>query len=283
VETVEPGTIDDLVDDSHALSLPATPRMIRDWSERGLLGYPSQEGRGKGRGQGSRKATYGANQRLLFRNLLQLRASGYSVRELALVPIYLWLYWGDSYVDLAQLRRALRTWAPSPIMRRWQAEASADRIVRQFADPAATAEDRAALRDVIIQSCLSPTPNVESVWDALNWVFDPHGEKARERDPQFDRLAAIVSESQRVVADLEELPAPDFLMAKLGILMSRRAMERSGGLPGWTQTPWESLAPTGKLSPEVGDSGHQLIDALAKFYVDRRKTPQGQEELTHKS
>jgi hypothetical protein len=280
VETVGPGTIDDLVDDSHALSLPATPRMIRDWSERGLLGYPSQEGRGKGRGQGSRKATYGANQRILFRHLLQLRASGYSVRELALVPIYLWLYWGDSYVDLAQLRRALGTWAPSPIMKRGQAEASADRIVRQFADPAATAENRAALRDVIIQSCLSPTPSIEPVWDALNWVFDPHGEKAQ--DPHFDRLASIVSESQRVVADLEELPAPDFLMARLSILMSRHTMERLGGLPGSTRTPWESLAATGRLSPEVGDSGHQLIDALAKFYVDRRKTPQGQEELTHK-
>ena len=59
----EPGTIDDMVADAAAAGYQATARLIRDWTEHGLLDYPHK--RPAGKGHGSAPALYPASQRML--------------------------------------------------------------------------------------------------------------------------------------------------------------------------------------------------------------------------
>ena len=46
----EPGTIGDLVADATAAGYQASARLIRDWTEHGLLDYPQRRPAGKGHG-----------------------------------------------------------------------------------------------------------------------------------------------------------------------------------------------------------------------------------------
>jgi hypothetical protein len=46
----EPGTIDDLVADAGAAGYEASARLIRDWTQHGLLDYPQKRPAGKGHG-----------------------------------------------------------------------------------------------------------------------------------------------------------------------------------------------------------------------------------------
>ncbi|WP_445185548.1 hypothetical protein ACTXG6_45770 [Pseudonocardia sp. Cha107L01] len=103
----QPGTVDDLLADASGAGHSVSLRLVRDWGHLGLLDRPSRRPAGR---HGSRKALYSANQRGLFLTLLHHRTRAASVRALAQVPIYLWLYWGDDYVPTRQARRAVGTW-----------------------------------------------------------------------------------------------------------------------------------------------------------------------------
>jgi len=103
----EPDTIDQLVADAAGNGCHVGVRMIRDWTELGLLDYPQRLGAGKG--HGSRQAMYSANQRNLFLTLLHHRPNN-KIRSLARIPVGIWTYWGDDYVPTSQARRAMNTW-----------------------------------------------------------------------------------------------------------------------------------------------------------------------------
>ena len=107
----EPGTIDHLIADAAEHGHQVIARLVRDWSERGLLDYPTR--RPAGKGHGSKQALYTANQRMLFLALLDKRADN-GIRSLARMPVWLWMYWGDDYVPLRQARRAFMTWLGDP-------------------------------------------------------------------------------------------------------------------------------------------------------------------------
>jgi hypothetical protein len=102
------GTIDDLLKGARKAGYGATRRLVTDWVSQGLLDSPTR--RGVGRGKGTTKGVYSANQRQLFMALLQHRAKGSRIAALTNIPVALWLYWGDTYVPLRQTKRALHTW-----------------------------------------------------------------------------------------------------------------------------------------------------------------------------
>jgi hypothetical protein len=83
-QLTEPGTINDLTTDAARHGHQVIARLVRDWSERGLLDYPTR--RPAGKGHGSKQALYTANQRMLFLSLLDKRA-GNSIRSLARMPV----------------------------------------------------------------------------------------------------------------------------------------------------------------------------------------------------
>lgn len=215
----EPGTIDALVTDAAAQGRRVTPRLIRDWTENGLLDYPDK--RPAGKGHGSRLALYPATQRMLFLTLLHHR-EGNGIRSLARIPVGIWLYWGDAYVPMRQARRAFMTWLGDPSISKERAKDTAKTILDQIAHPDASRQARREL--LIVLTHISYTGRFESerLEDALRSVFEPgHGQIRRAlghpdapitTDAFIDLVRARFTATQRLNAG--EVTDEDFLQAR---------------------------------------------------------------------
>jgi hypothetical protein len=166
----EPGTIDDLVADAAKAGHDVTARLIRDWTERGLLDYPRK--RPAGRGHGSAPALYSANQRMLLLTLLHHRP-GNSIRSLARIPVCIWMYWGDDYVPLPQAHRALMTWIGDARSSKQSAREAARAILGQIDSPQATQQARRELLDALTWANWTGRPDFERLEQAIRDVFEP--------------------------------------------------------------------------------------------------------------
>jgi hypothetical protein len=176
--TATPGTITDLVADAAAAGFAATPRLVRDWSEIGLLDYPTK--RPAGKGHGSRPALYPASQRQLFQTLLHKRSEGNGPRSLAKIPVAIWTYWGDEWVPLRQVRRAMGTWLGDPRLSKRQARQTAREILSQFDDAAATPAARRHLLETLTETGYTGKADFEGLESALRRVFEPGSQTIRK-------------------------------------------------------------------------------------------------------
>jgi hypothetical protein len=175
----EPGTIGDLVADAAAAGYQASERLIRDWTQQGLLDYPQH--RPAGKGHGSEAALYPANQRNLLLALLYQRP-GKSISSLARVPVAIWMYWGEEHVPVHQAHRALLRHLGDPQSRTYARDAtraSKDRarsvaraMLRQLDNPRATAAARRELLDVLTGTAWTGQPDFGRLERALTAVFD---------------------------------------------------------------------------------------------------------------
>jgi hypothetical protein len=175
----EPGTIDDLVADATAAGYQASRRLIRDWTQQGLLDYPQH--RPAGKGHGSKSALYPASQRELLLMLLFQRP-GKSISSLARVPVAVWMYWGEEHVPVRQALRALRRNLGDPQSRTYSRDAtraSKDRardtaraVLRQMDSPQATPAAREELLDVLTETAWTGQPDFARLERALTAVFD---------------------------------------------------------------------------------------------------------------
>jgi hypothetical protein len=97
-------------------------RSLHDLPKWGLLALASTEGRAPRKGVGR---FWTAEQAVVFHSQMRMRASRPTVGrgELALVPVFFWLYAGEEWVPLLQARRALATWG------RWYRSVSRHRAV----------------------------------------------------------------------------------------------------------------------------------------------------------
>lgn len=152
VEIEWPGTIDDLVADAAAFDYTVTKRLIRNWSEIGLLDYPDPR---PANGHGSAPALYTAGQRRLFLTLVQQRQKNHiHPRSLALIPVARWMYWADDWVPTRQAKLALNTWIggdarPSSYH---HAEAVAQAFRDQIDNPKASAEAKDELFNALMEA-----------------------------------------------------------------------------------------------------------------------------------
>jgi hypothetical protein len=168
-EITGPGTIDQLVADAASAGHKVTVRLIRDWTEAGLLDYP--EHRPAGKGHGSRQALYPASQRNLFLTLLHHR-SGNGISSLARIPVGIWMYWGDEYVPLRQVRRAMSTWLGDPRASLRRARETAREMARQLDNPAATPAARRELREALADLAYTGRADFGRLERAVTGVFD---------------------------------------------------------------------------------------------------------------
>ena len=166
----EPGTINDLVADAAAAGHKITPRLIRDWTEHGLLDYPQR--RSAGKGHGSAPALYPASQRNLLLTLLHHRP-GIHISSLARIPVSIWMYWGEEYVTLRQARRALMTWLGDARASRHKARDAAHSILGKIGGPQATSRDRRELIDVLTEAGWTGRPDFPRMERAIRAVFEP--------------------------------------------------------------------------------------------------------------
>ncbi len=86
----------------------ATNRLLTDWQAAGLLDQPTKRGLGRGKGI---QALWPESQLRLWLLLLQKRAEVTQVPVLCNVPVGLWLYFGDEYASIRQVRKCLGTWS----------------------------------------------------------------------------------------------------------------------------------------------------------------------------
>ena len=100
-------TAAEMVGEARQRGLAATVRQVRDWTDLGLLDHPKVRGRGQGLGV---EATWPEEQLGLFLRLVEMRKEMTRIAPLCNVPVWTWLYFGERWVSLAQVRVALRTW-----------------------------------------------------------------------------------------------------------------------------------------------------------------------------
>jgi hypothetical protein len=176
----EPGTVDDLVADATAAGYEATERLIRDWTQHGLLDPPKR--RPAGKGHGSAPALYPANQRNLFLTLLHHRP-GNNISSLARIPVSIWMYWGEEYVPLRQARRALMRYLGDPASKHYARDAgrasmersrtTARAILGQLDNPRATKQARRELLDALTEAAYTGRPDFSRLEQAISAVFEP--------------------------------------------------------------------------------------------------------------
>jgi hypothetical protein len=111
VESME-FTADDLVEEARRRGFAdVTHRLVVDWTQRGLIDQPWKSGRGPGEGRGTRKGTWNQFQRDLFlREVDQHNAEARKIATLCNIPVFVWEWWGDEWVPLRQVRRAMGTY-----------------------------------------------------------------------------------------------------------------------------------------------------------------------------
>jgi len=120
-------------------------RMVTEWGRLGLLDIGERVGRKDGR----RGAfyTWPDNQYHLFVTLLGKRGDVRHTKALVVIPVGIWLYWGDEWVPLRQVRRALLTsvelYGPPASWER--AEANAREVVASLRRDGAPGEEVARL------------------------------------------------------------------------------------------------------------------------------------------
>jgi hypothetical protein len=197
----EPGTIDDMVADAAAAGHTVTPRLIRDWTQQGLLDYPQK--RPAGKGHGSEQALYCANQRNLLLTLLHHR-EGKNISSLARIPVAIWMYWGEQYVPLRQAKRALIRFLGDPetaslasdALRatKQRAREAARAITGQLGHPDATPQARRELQQVLADAGYTGLIDYDRLDTAIRGVFEPgyHGVRRAVGHPAAPMLADSV-------------------------------------------------------------------------------------------
>jgi hypothetical protein len=227
--STEPATIEDLVADAKSLGRPVKARLITDWVSLGLLDNPKRQPRGRGRG--SDKALWPPEQRDLFRSLVERRGDVKRITVLANLPVFVWLEWGDDFVPLRQVRRALASWTGPTRKVPWkQARTNARELLGQIEDPRAKREDKAALVTLVAQTAYSGVPvDREQLIDAVAKVLDPDATAAQHGPPgaRFSPDGYVELLEARLVARdrIADLPDSHFRWARNAYRVSTRDYE----------------------------------------------------------
>jgi hypothetical protein len=171
-----PGTIDQLVADAEVHGHETNIRLIRDWTQAGLLDYPTR--RPAGKGHGSLPALYTEEQRNLFLTLLHHRPTT-RIRGLAKIPVGFWLYYGDTYVPLRQVRLAMSTWLGDSRSSLRAARETAEEMLVSLDNPAASEKARTVLREIITASANTGKVDFTALESAARDVFEPGHRRIR--------------------------------------------------------------------------------------------------------
>lgn len=219
-------TSDDLLREAKAKGFQASSRMILDWTEQGLLDRPEKRGLGQGKGS---TAYWPENQFRLFLVLLEKRKETSRIGPMFNIPVWLWLAWGDDYVPLRQVRRALATWGESVgIPQRgvpWgQARKAAKELVRQVSHPKSEPKDRHALQEALFDMICNSTLDQERLYMLVEAVFDPK-HTGRPRGPMGAKITAqnivdMIVARHRVILQLPDISDDLFNQARSAYLAS---------------------------------------------------------------
>lgn len=205
-----------LVAEAKRAGYKVTGKLIERWVTLGLLDQARAIGRGRGQGVDRR---WPQSQSDLLLSLLHHRENAPSVRALLNIPVLVWLIWGEDYVPLRQVQRAIETWVRMTDRRRsFQARRWATAIVRNLARPRAPARARQILIDELAQS-------VESGWLVETEVRRRLDEVVGPRDPTMQtdgpRAYQLIAAQLALVRRYAELTVGHFGWARMFYLYSQ--------------------------------------------------------------
>jgi hypothetical protein len=173
-EITGPATIEQMVADAAAAGHELTVRLIRDWTRLGLLDTPLR--RPAGKGHGSLPALYPETQRRLLLTLLVHRPTN-GISSLARIPVGIWMYWGEAYVPLRQVRVAMATWLGDPRVSLRRARETANEVARLLDNPAASDAARARLRRTLSDIAYTGKADLAQLDFAVREVFEPGAQR----------------------------------------------------------------------------------------------------------
>lgn len=224
----------------------ANERLVTDWSAKGLLDRPARASGGRGAGSGARYA-YSEEQYKLFLALLTKRSEVSTIPPLCNVPVFLWIYYGEKYAPVRQVRRALATAFRAD---RYGAQRSFERsrrtaqeIVKPIAHPKAAKTDVTPLIEALTGVIYRGDAN-ESNATVLCRLLDPVVRPGKFAEHQAWRVAAaqgvITNAVARALAisKLSEIPDEIFELARVAQLSTIISYA----------TDWRALAG----SPDIG-------------------------------
>ncbi|MCX4564625.1 hypothetical protein OHA02_52050 [Streptomyces phaeochromogenes] len=209
-----PATVRDLVSDAQERGLtPVTERLVRDWTEEGLLAAPDLQKKTR---HGSEQALYPPSQRRLFLYLLWARTfyphGPHYVRSVLIRALITgWL--NDNSlgpIPVGQARRALRTWARAGrTMPAVRARKSAKDFVCRLAHSSAPAGQRRYAEAVLSTFMQTGRWDWKALQSALEPIYTPWADAASGRrmeqelgtsrsQPSLDVVIAHLRESVRV-------------------------------------------------------------------------------------
>jgi hypothetical protein len=136
-----------------AVGHSATDRLLTDWQSAGLLDRPTKRGLGRGKGI---TALWPESQLRLWLLLLDKRRQTSQIPNLCNVPVALWLFFGDTYATLDQVKKSMRTWAQryGPSRGHKQAKQIARRLVTDLPLQISNRNARAALIEHVAAAVL---------------------------------------------------------------------------------------------------------------------------------
>ena len=164
-------TAGELLEHARGQGTPASDRLIDDWVRKGLIDRPQAPGRGQGGGRAP--GTWTWDQLRLFLLVLRKRRDEVKrVLTLCNIPVAIWMYYGDQYVPLRQVRRALSTWSASYT---YVSEAAAKRGARRLVDqlPKTRRAARTELMEIIAKAAYLGKVDRPALVDALAAALDP--------------------------------------------------------------------------------------------------------------
>lgn len=284
MEPLTAGTIDDLVADAIAAGHEVLPRLITDWVACGLLDRPQR--RARGRGKGSHKGVFPANQRRLFLTLLDKRAQGARhKRALAQAPIFLWAVFGDEYVPTRQALLAMRTWVGDATANLERSRLLAREVLQIHDHPSASPADRRELEQVIASIAHSGrASDLDRLRQVVQRVFEPKevfGTLHRaighpEVMLTVDTMVTLVQARQGAVRATRagELDEADLQRARVLYRLSRS--DYSSHLPEYrasTPESHRSLFPADTAQSLFESCANDVLTCLGLSIQDHQETP----------
>jgi len=263
-----------MVEVARAQGFVASERLVTDWASLGLLDHPERSSRGKGGGRGAHYA-WGDRQTELFLFLLTKRPEVRSVGTLCPIPVASWMYWGDEWVPLRQVRRAVPTWLGLIGTSRSyeRARANARAVVNTVAGATADRASKLELEVLIARAIWRKSFDAE--------VLKPHVEDVLGIDPgagggpihfRVDHILDMLQMVIVAIGHLERLTTGAFYEARA---RQREAMlEYARDWPGLV-AKYGSESPFEKPTIEwlLNRSCHHLLANIGlRILADRRKT-----------
>jgi hypothetical protein len=235
--------------------------LLEKWVGYGLLDRGTQHGRGKGRGA---LFLWSGNQLELLLALLTKRLEVSRVRVLLNLPVGVWLYWGDDYIPLRQVRRAMESWAD--VGRKhphhdWNGMAK--RVVEGIASTDSRRQDKEVAADLIVGLARERSGDMSELVEALEPLVGPDNPSLFTDAP---RVAQSLVAQVTALDQIQAMPDEVFRWARAMMLVSQAIYQHEQ--PRLASDPrFGSLHPTPTFEQLVVGACSHLTTVLGLYLV----------------